>query len=172
MLILPEYSKPYILDSLTAPVVIKYNWMFNAQLIDFMLTPITYLEETTGAAVKVRINNSEFWVPATWYILVTDTETYQIDTVSITACASTNHIAFSFSPEEQNLRTLDIRVLDYCDSMSLVHPMIAKGQAMVHPVGPAPWSKNGEEEHVSVVIGPHDLYKHIGGKVVGDIFSW
>lgn len=172
MLILPDYAKPYILDSLTDPVVVRHNWMFNAQLIDFMLTPITYLEETSGAAVKVRINNTEFWMPATWHILVTDTDTYQIDTVCITACASTNHIAFAFAPDEQNVRTLDIRVLDYCDNMSLVHPMIAKGSAMVHPVGPAPWTRGTDEQHTSVVIGPYDLYKHIAGKVVGDIFSW
>jgi hypothetical protein len=172
MQILAEYSKPYIIDSLTSPVVIKYNWMFNAQAIDFVLNPITYLEETSGAAVKIRINNTEFWVPATWYILVTDKETYQIDTVSITSCASTPHIAFAFAPEEQNVRTLDIMVLDYADNMSLVHPMIAKAQALVHPVGPALWTRQGEEMHLSVVIGPHDLYKHLTNKVVGDIFSW
>lgn len=172
MLILPEYSKPYILDSLTAPVVTKYNWMFNAQTIDFVLNPITYLEETTGAAIKVRINNSEFWVPATWQILVTDKETYQIDTVSIASCASIQHIAFAFAPEEQNLRTLDIMVLDYTENMALVHPMIAKSMALVHPVGPAIGGRVDTEMHLSVVIGPHDLYKHLAGKVVGDIFSW
>ena len=172
MLILPDYGKPYIIDSLTAPVVIKYNWIFNAPTTDFMLSPITYLEETTGACVKVRINNSEFWVPATWFILVTDKETYQIDTVAITACATTKHIAFSFSPDEMNLRTLDIMVVDYCESMSVVHPMISKGTGLVHPVGPAPKVGVQNEMHLSVVIGPHDLYKHLTNKVVGDIFSW
>lgn len=172
MLIFPEYSKPYIIDSLTAPVVAKYNWIFNAPLVDFMLNPITYLEETTGACVKVRINNSEFWVPAAWYILVTDKETYQIDTVSISSCASTSHVAFCFSPNETTLRTLDIMIVDYCDSLSLVHPMITKGTALVHPVGPAPGGGINNENHLSVVIGPHDLYKHLTNKVVGDIFSW
>ena len=194
MLVLPDYSKPYIIDSLTAPVVIKHNWVFNAIACDFMLNAITYLEETTGAAVKVRINGSEFWMPATWYILVTDRETYQIDTVSIQACAATQHIAFSFSPDESNLRTLDVMVLDMVESMSLVHPMISKGTALVHPVGPAESRfiaerrkvANGseietqmrvstpsvKETHLSVVIGPHDLYKYLTNKVVGDIFAY
>ena len=97
MLILPEYNKPYTIDSLTAPIVVKHHWVFSAPQTDFMLQAITYLEETQGAAVKVRINNSEFWVPATWNILVTDRETYQLDTVSIADCAKTKHIAFSFS---------------------------------------------------------------------------
>lgn len=170
--ILPEYNKPYLIDSLTAPVVVKHNWIFNAALTDFMLAPITYLEETTGAVIKVRINNSEFWVPATWNILVTERETYQIDTVAIKACASTEHLAFSFSPDEMKLRTLEVMVIDYADSMALVHPMINKGTALVHPVGPTPILNNGKPIQLSVVIGPHDLYKHLANKVIGDIFSY
>jgi hypothetical protein len=171
MQILPDYNKPYLIDSLTAPVVVKHHWIFNAPITDFMLSPITYLEETTGAVIKVRINNAEFWVPATWNILVTERETYQIDTVSIQSCASTKHLAFSFSPDEMKLRTLDIMVIDYAEHMSLVHPMISKGNALVHPVGPAPVS-NSKTIQLAVVIGPHDLYKYLADKVIGDIFSW
>lgn len=171
MLVLPDYGKPYMIDSLTAPVVIKHNWIFHGPTTDFMMSPITYLEETTGAVVKVRINNSEFWVPATWFILVTDRETYQIDTVGIQSCASTKHIAFSFSPDEMKLRTLDIMVVDYAEEMALVHPMISKGTALVCPVGPTPQGI-GKPLQLSVVIGPHDLYKHLTNKVIGDIFSW
>jgi len=172
MQVLPDYNKPYIIDSLQAPLVIKHNWIFNGPACDFMLSPIQYLEETTGAVVKVRINGTEFWVPATWYILVTDKETYQIDTVSIQSCASSKHIAFSFSPDEMNLRTLDIMVIDATENeMSLVHPMISKGTALVHPVGPSP-EHFGKSYQLSVVIGPHDLYKYLANKVVGDIFSY
>jgi len=171
MQVLPDYNKPYIIDSLTAPVVIKHNWIFNGIACDFMLNPITYLEETTGAVVKVRINGTEFWMPATWFILVTDKETYQIDTVSIQSCASSQHVAFSFSPDEMNLRMLDIMVLDYAEQMSLVHPMISKGTALVHPVGPSA-PRFGKTHQLSVVVGPHDLYKYLTNKVVGDIFSY
>ena len=170
MLCLPDYNKPYMLDSLTNAVAIKYHWIFNAPLCDFTLTPIQYLEETTGSAVKVRINNSEFWMPATWNILITDRETYQIDTVGIQQCAAVSHLAFSFSPDEMKLRTLDIMVLEYCDNMALVHPMINKGMSLVHPVGPSPKGP-GKEYNLNVVIGPHDLYKHIQNKVVGDVFT-
>ena len=172
MQILTDYHRPYLIDSLTSPVVVKYNWIFQAQQIDFMLSPIVYLEETTGAVIKVRINNTEFWVPANWNILVTDRDTYQIDTVGIQSCASTKHLAYSFSPDEMKLRTLDIMVIDYADNMSLVHPMINKCTALVHPVGPALASVNGKSIQLSVVIGPHDLYKFLENKLVGDILSY
>ena len=170
MLILPDYARPYLIDSLTAPVVVKHNWIFNAQMCDFTLAPIHYLEETTGGGLKVRINNSEFWVPSSWNILVTDTETYQLDTVSIQSCASVKHLAFAFSTDEMKLRTLDITVIDSINEISLVHPMINKGTMLVHPVGPAP-QPTRKDTHLAVVIGPHDLYKHLSGKVVGDLFS-
>ena len=170
MLALADYGKPYLIDSLTAPVAIRYHWIFNAPAVDFMLQQITYLEETTGAVVKLRINNFDFWVPSTWFILVTDRETYQLDTVSVQACSSTKHLAFSFSPDEMNLRTLDIDVVDYAEDMSIVHTMINKGCALVHPVGPG--QGVGKTVQLSVVIGPHDLYKHLTNKVVGDVISF
>ena len=111
-------------------------------------------------------------MPATWNILVTERETYQIDTVGIQSCATTKHLAFSFSPDEMKLRTLDIMVIDYADNMALVHPMITKGTALVHPVGPAPVTNMTKPIQLSVVIGPHDLYKYLTNKVIGDIFNW
>ena len=170
MLCLPDYNKPYILSSLTDPVVIKHHWIFNAPQCDFMLSPITYLEETSGAAVKLRINNFEFWVPATWNVLVTDKDTYQLDTVGIQSCGPSKHEIFIFSPNEMKLRTMRADVIGYDENSSLVHPMINKGMALVHPIGP---SLNAKEKdmQLSIVIGPYDLYKHLSNKVIGDIFS-
>lgn len=170
MLLLPDYNRPYLIDSLTSPVVVKHNWIFSGPMCDFTLAPITYLEETTGGGLKLRINNYDFWVPASWNVLVTDNETYQLDTVSIQSCATVKHLAFSFSPTEMKLRTLDISVIDSTDNISLVHPMINKGTMLVHPVGPA-IGNNKTDLLLSVVIGPHDLYKYLSNKVVGDVFS-
>lgn len=172
MLVLPDYGNPYLISSLTAPIIIKHHWVFNAVMCDFVLSPITYLEETTGSAVKIRVNNSEFWVPGSWNVLVTDTETYQLDTVTIQSCATTRHAAYAFSTDEMRLRTLDIMVLDVSENMSLVHPMIVKGTSLVLPVGPAPLTYSSKNINLSIVAGPHDLYKYIGKKVVGDLISW
>lgn len=171
MLILPDYNRPYIIDSLTAPLVVKHHWIFSAPDTDFKLQQITYLEETSGAALKLRINNSEFWVPATWNILITDRETYQLDTVGIQVCSGVKHLAFAFSPDENKLRTLDIMVVDYAENKALVHPMINKGTALVVPVGPIPVMM-GKTIQTTVVMGPHDLSKHLTNKVIGEVFSW
>ena len=159
-----------MLDSLTSPVVIKHHWTFNGPACDYMLSPITYLEETSGAAIKLRVNNFEFWVPSSWNILVTDTETYQLDTVNIQSCSTVSHSIFIFSPSEMRLRTALADVVDYKENVSLVHPMINKGTMLVHPIGPS-LNMREKDLQLSVTIGPHDLYKHLANKVIGDIFS-
>lgn len=169
MLILPDYNRPYIIESLTSPIVVKYNWMFSAPLCDFVLKPIHYLEETTGPAVRARINNFDFWVPASWYILVTDLDTYQLDLVPISSCAQVKHQALAFVVDELRPRVLDVTVLDYrAEPTPVIHPMIGKGLALVHPVGP---SLDAKRVQLSVVIGPHDLYRYLSGKMVGDLYA-
>lgn len=172
MQVLPDYNKPYIIESISSPIVIRHCWMFSAPACDFMLEPIKYLEETSSPMLKVRVNNTEFWVPADWNILVTDRETFQLDTVPIESCASVKHEAFAFVADELKLRTLDIMVLDYqAQAGCVVHPMISKGMALVHPVGPAGARLGGSPVQLSIIIGPHDLHKHLNGKTVGDLFS-
>jgi hypothetical protein len=157
MKILTDFGRPYTIGSLTTPLAVKYNWVFNGPACDFMLQQITYLEETTGPAIKLQING-------------TDRETYQLDTVPVKSCSGVKHIAFGFSPDEMKLRTLDINVIDFADEMSIVHPMVSKGTALVSPVGQAAKNINQQIE-TCVAIGPFDLVKHLATKVVGDIFS-
>lgn len=169
MLILPEFNRPYLIDSLDTPMVAKFSWVFNAEMCDFLLNPIVYLEETSGPAYKIRVNGSEIWVPDSWSFLATDFDTYQLDTIPFEACAKSKHIAFAFLPNENKLRTFDIEIVDYISYTSVVHPMINKGTAMVHPVGPV--RAHDKELHASIVIGPYDLNKFMGVKTVGDVFS-
>jgi hypothetical protein len=174
MLILPDYSRPYLIDSLTSPIVVKHHWVFSGPQADFMLSPITYLEETTGEALKVRVNSSEFWIPKSWNVLVTDSDTAKVDTVPIKSFATVKHTAFAFSSNETRLRTLEIEIVDetpFGKLMSLVHPMITKGTMLVHPVGPIALL-DGKETHLCVVVGPHDLYKHLAELSIGDIITW
>jgi hypothetical protein len=169
MLILPEFNRPYLIDSLDTPMVAKYNWIFNAELCDFLLNPIVYLEETSGAAYKIRVNGSEFWVPTNWSFLATDLDTYQLDTIPFEAAAKSKSVAFAFLSNENKLRTFDVEIINYISYISVVHPMINKGTAMVHPVGPI--LSHNKELHASIVIGPYDLNKFMGVKTVGDVFA-
>jgi len=177
LLVFPEFCKPYIIDSLTNPIVIKHFWVLNTNLRvdpdeppqqDFMLQKISYLEETTGPTYRIGINGSEFWVPAEWNILVVDPETSAIDFVGFQSCASLEFNAFLFSPIETSIRYMPVRILDYVKEKSLVHPAIDKGNAMACPVGPIK-TRVHQELHVAIIIGPYELYKHLQNKTIGDL---
>ena len=114
---------------------------------------------------------------------MTDVDTYQLDTVNIQSCANIKHSAFAFSPKEMKLKTLSVYIVDYAENASVVHPMIHKMTALVHPVGPelgplsaelsgsAQSPASASPPQLSVVIGPNDLYKQLSNRVVGDLFS-
>lgn len=169
MLALTDFNKPYLISSLSEPMVAKHHWIFSGQMLDFTLAPIEYLEETSGPAVKVEINGLEFLVPTSWHILITENETYQLDTVPIANCAKIECLAFIMTPDNMKFRTSPVKVLEFIPHAQLVHPMINKGTALQHPVGLICERDNFFQATVS--IGPFDLYKYLTEKVVGDLIS-
>ena len=59
-----------MIENLLSPVVPKHYWIFSGQMQDFMLAPISYLEETSGPSLTIEVDGFRFNVPAHWNILV------------------------------------------------------------------------------------------------------
>jgi hypothetical protein len=171
MLFLSDVNKPYIVDSLTQPIIPKYHWIFSAHMLDFTLAPMQYLEESSGPAIELIINDFPFYVPASWNILIVDEYTYQIDTIPVTACANAKSYAFSMSPIDSKIRKFEITIGDFKPNMSLVHPMIQRATGLCHPIGTTPDRIKDANIDVDVccIIGPFDLHKWLNNKIAGDI---
>lgn len=169
MVILNELNRPYIIDSLTQPLPLKHHWILSGQQMDFMLSEITYLEEAVGPTMSLVIADSEVIVPASWNILIVDKETYTIDSVPVTSCASFTHQAFVFSPDDSKLITETVRVGSWMQKATCVYPAIEKSQGLVHVITPG--VSHGKQVHRGVVVGPSDLYRYVSGKTVGDLLN-
>lgn len=169
MIILNELNRPYIVDSLTAPIVLRHHWVFNAQMKDFMLNEITYLEETQGATVTLQIADTELKVPGAWNILVVDKETYTIDAVPVTSCAAFEHEALVFSPTDSKPQFAAIRATAWEPKGSCIYPAIDRAHALVHAISPG--VSHGAQTARGVIIGPNDLWRHINGCTIGDILG-
>lgn len=167
--ILSEVSRPYLLESLTAPIGVTHFWTLSGHALDFMLAPLEYIEETTGSAVTIRVQNLDIVIPTSWYLLAVDMETYTIDSIPAAHAATMDHRLFLFSPDDSKLVTTTAMVLEYHRKETVVHPMVPKGSAMVHPTGPE--TSHGRSIFYGIVCGPHDLHRWIGGRTVGDILS-
>lgn len=169
MIILNEINRPYIIDSLTAPIVLRHHWIFSGQQLDFNLSEITYLEETTGPTVTLQVEDSEVRIPGAWSVLIVDRETYTVDAVPATACAAFEHLAFVFSPSDGKLITAPIRVINWEPKGVCIYPAVEKANALVHAITPG--VSHGKITPRGVIVGPNDLWRYVGGKTVGDILG-
>jgi len=169
MQILSEVNRPYIIDSFTAPLGVTHFWSFSGHMLDFKLEQTQYLEEIVGQTIRVRVQNLEIDLPASWYIMIVDKETYTVDMVPISHCASFDQDVLLFSPDDSKLKTGKISVIDFKPKGMCIAPEIPKGSAMIHPTGPE--LSHGRSIFYGIVIGGHDLYRWIGGKTVGDILG-
>lgn len=169
MMVLPDWGRPLIIDSLSAPMIATHYWVLSGAMVDFTLAPILYLEETTGPTVRLLIEGSEFDVPSSWHMLITDGETYAVDSVSVTALAGNPFKAVIFTPSDTNVRIADVAVIEYREKSSVIHPLVQKGQMMCHPIGPK--TTNGKTVELCCVIGPYDLQRHLTDLAVGDLLG-
>jgi hypothetical protein len=168
ILILTEYQHPYIIDSIEAPIVPKFFWTFNGMLSDFVLTPLLYLESTTGPSVTIEINGFAVTLPATWNILISDEATKSVDTVALSDCTSRDFDAVLVYSNTAKVDTAKIKIIDLQPKATCVHPEIPKAQLMCHPVGTVDNSEYAND-HLSIVVGPYDLYKYVSALSLKDL---
>lgn len=166
MMIFTDYNKPYILESLSGPIVPQYHWVFSGEMCDYTLAPITILESTTGPSIEFVIEGFTFILPCSWHIMIVDKETTQIDTIPVSHCARSNYTALLFSPHDSKMRECEIKVVDFHENASLVHPILSKGTMMCYPVGPELKAGGKNEDNILCInAGPYDLV----GKILGDV---
>jgi hypothetical protein len=169
MLILTEVGKSYDIDSFTAPLNVSHFWTFSGHMLDFKLEEIKFLEEIVGQTVRLKVGNSEFDIPASWHIMIVDKETYTIDMIPITQCASFDQDVLLFAPNDSKLKTAKVNIIDYKPAAMCIAPEIPKGSAMILPV--LKDEMHGKTHLYSIIVGGHDLYRWISSKTVGDILG-
>jgi len=167
--ILNELNRAYLIDSLTQPLPLRHHWIFDAHILDFMLSEINYLEDITGPTVSLLIAECEVRVPASWNILIVDRETSTVDMVPVSKCAAMDYLAFVFSPDDGKLITESIRIVDWNQKGTCIFPSVGTGTAVAHTI--APGFFHGKEIQRAVLVSPHDLWRWIGGKTIGDILG-
>ena len=168
-IVINEINKPYLIDSLTQPLPLRHHWIFDGHFLDFTLSEINYLEETVGPTITILVAECEIKVPGAWNILIVDRETSTVDVVPISKCAAMEYLAFVFSPEDGKLITEPIEVIDWTEKDSCIFPAVSTGAAVVHAI--APGVLHGKQINRGIVLSPHDLWRWIGGKTIGDILG-
>lgn len=153
MMILTDYNKPYIIESLVSPIIPEYYWVFSGKMLDYTLCPISYLEETIGPTIEFVIEGTQIFLPTSWHVLVVEPDTGQLDTIPVLSCSKAAFNALVFTPNDPKFRHAEMRVSGLETNKSLVHPMMEKGTMMCIPIGPDPATGNV----MSICAGPYDV---------------
>jgi hypothetical protein len=128
-----------------------------------------FLEETTGPTLLIDINGSNFNIPMSWNILIVDDYTKSIDSVPIYEAATKFCDVYLFTSLNTKYFTSKIKIISYLESEQCVHPLINKGEMMLHPCGTDP---NNQDNVLSAAIGPHDIYKYISDISAKDLIYY
>jgi hypothetical protein len=128
--------------------------------MDFTLSSITILEEITAPSMTIQIHGFKFDLPTTWYMLVFDPETMQLDSVCVEDLPGKEFCALVSGPNVQKGLAGNVIVVDYDPRYKNVGPLLNKHQMLCHPISPDLW----------VNVSPSDCYnKYLKEKIVGDI---
>lgn len=160
MLIFDENEQPIILDSVHGPTVTDHFWVLDLKMLDYTLTPLMFLEETTAPSVRVRIQGFEFYLPTSWTMLIYDPETSYVDTVGVDELAGKDFTAFTYGPNQKMAIASKVTVVDYEPSHVNIGPSLNKDQMLCHPVGPDMW----------IHVASSDVYnKYLKDVAIGNI---
>lgn len=169
MHILNEINRAFDIDSMTNPIVFSHFWSFSGHAMDFMLEPLTYLEETTGVTVTLEVNSRRFEVPATWNVVVVDKETSMVESVPVPTLIAYDHDILLFSPSDSKPNTTRAKALLMDKKRTVAHPSIPKGSALICPT--MTQQHRGEATYYGIICGPHDLHRYLSGRTLGDLLT-
>lgn len=160
MIVFDDANDTIILDSIHTSTPTEYCWVLDLTLMDFVLTPLLSLEEIVSPSLKIRVKDFEFILPASWNVLVYDTDTSQLDIIELSETCGKEFTAFVYGPQSSYPSPGIITVVDYYVEHKNVGPLLNKQQMLCHPIGPEEW----------ITVAPADGFnKYLKDKMVGDL---
>lgn len=160
MIIFNEENTPELIDSIHVPLKSEYMWVLTTDTqLDFTLQPIKTIEESHQPCIGLEIQGFQFYVPTSWYILCTDPDTMQLDTIQVGNIAGTNFHAVICGPRTQKITFSSIKAIDYQVELEYISPTYNKRNMICHAINSNAW----------VSLSIMDLHKYIKNCYVGDL---
>lgn len=161
MIILNEHSEAVYLYDIKAPILVDYFWSLNLSLMDFTLSPLSMMIETQGPALQLRSNKFNFWIPASWYVLIFDSENSILDICTADELAWKDFSAVTYGNKQLMITSTMLSIVDYDPDRIIVSPALNNDQMICHPISPERW----------ISITPNNVYnKFLKNKTIGDLF--
>lgn len=161
MLILNEHEQSVLLQDIKSPVPSNFFWSLNLEHMDFTLTPLEILTETTGGAVKLECDGFSFWVPTNWSVLIYDPENSILDLCKAPDLALKDFEAVTHGANQKRITGTKISVIDVSPDVSIVAPLLNTPVMLCHPIAQDKW----------IVTTPNRVYnKFLKNMTIGELF--
>lgn len=159
-MIIVDENGNYSLESIHVPTISTHFWVLDLQQLDFMLSPLEILEETTCPSLQLHIAGHEFYLPADWNVLVVDEDTSQLDIVSVEDIAGSRFSLFVYDNVRSSGSGLPAKITNYHSDLHNVSPSLNRHHMVCCPIADNKW----------ICAAPNDGYtKYLKNLVMGDI---
>lgn len=162
MVITNELQQDLLIDNIYAPIPTELFWVLDLEQEDFMMCPLSMLEEVIGPTIWIRANEDAiFQMPTTWNLLIYSEDTGQVDIVDGMNLTTGSYTALLGGVNVARPAPCSIQVVDYKPEATNVCPALSKHQMLCHPIGDGKW----------VMVTPCDVYnKYLKDASAGDYY--
>ena len=157
--------RPYEINSVAQALTFTDIYTFDAKLCKPTLSAVEYLEEVICPTVTLEVAGASVEIPASWHVMIMDTETFSIDTIPACLSQVYENIApgYTFVNNSGILKMTKptkskMIGINYNSDGVFVHPSISKNMAFIIPV-----------QNHTIIAGPHDLSRYISRLTIGDL---
>lgn len=162
MKIIDEQNHITDLVDITAPVKSDHFWVLDLSMMDYTLAPLVVLEEVTCPTFVVEVAGELFDIPASWNMLIYDSETGDVDLIPLCEMTGRAFTALGFGSARALAKPLPVRIMDYKPYSRNVGPSLNKHQMLCHPI----------TEDIWFTLSSADVYtKYLKNISLGDILQ-
>lgn len=162
MKVIDEQNDITEIVDITAPVRSEFFWVLDLSIMDYTLAPLAVLEEVSCPTFEVEVGGVEVSLPASWNMLIYDSETGDVDLIPLCEMTGRSFTALGFGPNRALAKPLSVRIMDYRPYAKNVGPSLNKHQMLCYPINDDTW----------FTVSAADVYsKYLKNISLGDILQ-
>lgn len=157
-----ENGVPLVVNSIHDKWRSNYLWCLDLKSQDYTINLFKVVEGCDSNTLTLRINGHYIDVPASWYILVCDPETTQIDAVECNCLSNNTFYALVYGANVPTPEYAKIEVIDWVPVKHHAYPSHSRGLMLCLDIGNDKW----------ITCSYSDTYtRFLKNKNVGDLIG-
>ena len=139
----------------------EYVWIFDTKARDFMLSKLNAVIKHTVPIIHIYYNGSIIRLPTSWYVVVYDSDTSEIDVIPVTALMGRRFDLLGLTPDSYKPVAIPATAINYNTRAEFFTPSLLPEQMACIATNSNLWICAGPNEQCT---------NYLKQTVVGDLF--